>query len=93
MIVKVRPNQNKTPKLGITVTKRFGKAHQRNRFKRVVREAFRLSNHQFNANLDILIQPRTCAAHAKLTDIRLELLLALSALGYPPSPEPKHDET
>ncbi len=28
-------------KLGITVSKKFGKAYQRNRFKRIVREAFR----------------------------------------------------
>ena len=29
------------PKLGITVSKRHGKAHERNQFKRRVREAFR----------------------------------------------------
>ena len=29
-------------KMGITVTKKFGKAHERNRFKRIVREAFRV---------------------------------------------------
>ena len=46
------------PKLGITVTRRFGKAHLRNRFKRVVREAFRLSSLRLPSNLEIHVVPR-----------------------------------
>lgn len=46
------------PKLGITVSRRFGKAILRNRFKRVVREAFRLHCHSLPKNLEINILPR-----------------------------------
>src|SRR5262245_12249289 len=49
---------SRNPRLGITVSRRFGKAHMRNRFKRVVREAFRLSMPYFPKNLEINVLPR-----------------------------------
>lgn len=74
IVVKVRLNNNQVPKLGITVTRRFGKAHDRNRFKRIVREAFRLSKHQFFEGLDILISPRTYALNADMFQIQKEMV-------------------
>lgn len=35
--------KNKEQKLGITVSRKYGKANKRNYFKRIVREAFRLN--------------------------------------------------
>ncbi|WP_201456326.1 ribonuclease P protein component [Chlamydia sp. 17-3921] len=44
-------------KLGITVSKKFGKAHKRNYFKRIVREVFRQVRHQL-PNCQIVVFPK-----------------------------------
>lgn len=62
------------PRLGITVTKRYGPAPQRNRFKRLVREAFRLGRAQLMPTLDIVIRPRSQAVQATIQDIQQELI-------------------
>ncbi|MCC5831916.1 MAG: ribonuclease P protein component [Chlamydiales bacterium] len=65
-------------KIGLTVSRRYGKAVQRNRFKRLVREAFRLSQHELFASLHISVRPRAAAHKATLSDIRQELLELIS---------------
>lgn len=50
------------PKMGITVTKKFGKAHERNRFKRIVREAYRLCYQQIPLGLQLVVKPKTLAS-------------------------------
>lgn len=72
--VESRQGQGSTAKLGLTVTRHFGKAHERNRFKRIVREAFRLSFSFFPKGLEILVKPRFPAKKAKMQDIQQELI-------------------
>ena len=45
-------------RLGISVGRRYGNAVLRNRFKRIVREAFRLSRDQLPPAMDIIVIPR-----------------------------------
>ena len=53
--VHVRPNGLGHSRLGISVGRRFGKAVRRNRFKRLVREAFRTSEEIRAAGLDLVV--------------------------------------
>jgi ribonuclease P protein component len=74
ILVDIRVTQGPFSRVGITVTKRYGGACQRNRFKRLVREAFRLIHLRFNFNFDVLVRPRSQAVNAAMQDIQQELV-------------------
>ena len=45
-------------KFGITISKKWGKSHERNRFKRVVREAYRKIYFDLPFNIEINVHPK-----------------------------------
>jgi ribonuclease P protein component len=77
LIFDLKHNHLEFLRLGITVSKRFGKAYKRNRFKRIVREAFRLTRHNLKVGLDINVKPRSAAIHATSSDLKEEFLYYL----------------
>lgn len=64
LVIYTRPNEVDGPRLGLVVGRRVGTAVRRNRIKRLLREAFRHSQHDFPDDYDVIIvvrphEPRT----------------------------------
>lgn len=71
------PNRLPYPRLGLSISRKLGKAVARNRWKRLIREAFRLSRQQLPVGVDLVVIPRR-AAEPELTAL-LESLPRLAA--------------
>lgn len=80
-----RHNGLSQSRLGITVPVRLGGAVFRNRVKRRLREAFRLSQARIAGGWDIVLNPRAAVATAPFEELRSALLRLLP--GQPPSSE------
>lgn len=60
-------------KMGVSVGKRHGKSVQRNRIKRLVREAFRLSREEIKGTYHIVILPKV-RDHYAFQEMKTDLL-------------------
>lgn len=75
MVCEVTANGLDVSRLGLTVSRKYGKAHERVRFKRLAREAFRLHRSELPLGLDVNVRPRALAKGAGYSDIARELRL------------------
>jgi ribonuclease P protein component len=81
-VLLLSPAKDGRSRLGITVTRRFGNAVQRNRMKRMLREFFRASKEKITPAQDVLIIPRAGSYRLTLDQVARELGKALSFAEY-----------
>ncbi len=56
--VYTKPNDLDRPRLGLSVSRKVGSAVKRNRIKRLLREAFRQSQHNWAHGMDLIVVVR-----------------------------------
>ena len=76
LVLYARKNRLEENRVGITVGKKLGKAHVRNRARRRIREVYRLNEEKFQPGWDIVVVARSRAVEVpfdKLTKSYLTL--------------------
>lgn len=73
LLIFAAPNGLEHARLGLSVSRKHGGAVRRNRIKRLLREAFRLTQHELPAGLDLVLIPRLDSG-ATLDDYRNSLV-------------------
>ena len=58
LLVYAAPNDLGLTRFGVSVGRKFGGSVQRNRIKRLMREAFRLTQHELPQGYDLVLIPR-----------------------------------
>lgn len=81
IVMYIGKGRSDTVRIGITVGKKIGNAVKRNRVRRVIREAFRMTAPFIKTGLDIIIVARTRALFLKSTDIQKEMIRQLKKAG------------
>ena len=81
MVLYARKNRTGTNRVGITVSKKLGKAHIRNRIRRRLREVYRLNEENFQPGWDIVLVARSRALNAPFSQLTASCLSLAAKAG------------
>jgi ribonuclease P protein component len=69
------------PKLGVVTSRKIGGAVQRTRARRLLRESFRLHQHEFARPIEIILVARNSIAGKKFAEVEKDFLTTLRRAG------------
>ena len=64
-------------RIGVITSRKIGNAVKRNRARRLLREVFRLHQHDFNQTLDMVLIARPSIARKKMREVEADFLTVL----------------
>ena len=82
VVVYLRKSRYDINRLGLTCTKTVGKAVERNRAKRLMREVYRLNEGKLKKGYDCIIVARTRAKSATYSEVERDFLYAARKLSF-----------
>ena len=81
LVLYARKNRTDGNRVGVTVSKKLGKAHVRNRTRRRIREVYRLNEEKFQPGWDIVMVARTKALEAPFEKLTARYLTLAKKAG------------
>lgn len=81
VVTYVMKNRRKCVRIGITTSKKTGKAVKRNRSRRVIKEAFRLLSNEVSPGYDFVFVARAKTPFVKMGDVLAAMKSQLKGAG------------